>query len=55
MLMQKVNYVHLNPVRAGLVEQAKDYRWSSAQSWLRCSLEEEPLTVDYDQIAWRAT
>ena len=55
MLMQKVNYIHLNPVRAGLVEQAKDYRWSSAQSWLRCSLEEEPLTVDYDQIAWRTT
>ena len=41
MLMQKVNYIHLNPVRAGLVEQAKDYRWSSAQSWFRCSLESE--------------
>lgn len=55
MFMQKVNYIHLNPVRAGLVEQAKDYRWSSAQSWLRCSLEDEPLSVDYDQIAWRTT
>ena len=29
MLMQKVNYIHLNPVRAGLVERAVDYRWSS--------------------------
>ena len=28
--MQKVNYIHLNPVRADLVERAVDYRWSSA-------------------------
>ncbi|MBC7890701.1 MAG: transposase [Sphingobacteriaceae bacterium] len=27
---QKMNYIHLNPVRAGLVERAEDYRWSSA-------------------------
>ena len=26
LLMQKVNYVHLNPVRAGLVERAVEYR-----------------------------
>jgi REP element-mobilizing transposase RayT len=32
MFMQKVNYIHLNPVRAGLVEKAIDYRWSSARS-----------------------
>src|SRR4029450_2807567 len=31
--MEKVNYIHLNPVRAGLVEQAIDYRWSSARIW----------------------
>jgi putative transposase len=31
MFMQKVNYIHLNPVRAGLVERAIDYRWSSAR------------------------
>ena len=29
MFMQKVNYIHQNPVRAGLVERAEDYRWSS--------------------------
>jgi len=33
--MQKVNYIHLNPVRAGLVERAIDYRWSSARIWQR--------------------
>ena len=31
MFMQKVNYIHFNPVRAGLVERATEYRWSSAR------------------------
>lgn len=30
---QKVRYIHLNPVRAGLVMRAEDYRWSSARLW----------------------
>lgn len=51
--MQKVNYVHLNPVRAGLVERATDYRWSSARIWQRCSVEDEPFLVDIDRIEWR--
>ena len=51
--MQKVNYIHLNPVRAGLVEQAIDYRWSSARIWQRCETDDEPLMVDFDRIAWR--
>jgi REP element-mobilizing transposase RayT len=29
MIWQKINYIHANPVRAGLVSAAKDYRWSS--------------------------
>jgi putative transposase len=52
-LMQKANYIHQNPVRAGLVERAKDYRWSSVRIWTRCPLEDEPLMVDIDRIAWR--
>ena len=51
--MQKVNYIHLNPVRAGLVERTIDYRWSSARIWQRCPAEDEPLTVDIDRIQWR--
>ncbi len=51
--MQKVNYIHLNPVRAGLVERAIDYRWSSARIWQRCAMEDEPLVVDIDRIEWR--
>lgn len=52
MFMQKVNYIHLNPVRAGLVERAIDYRWSSARICQRCETEDEPLLVDLDQINW---
>ncbi|MDQ3012192.1 MAG: transposase [Acidobacteriota bacterium] len=52
MFMQKANYIHLNPVRAGLVERAIDYRWSSARYWQRCETEDEPLKVDLDQINW---
>jgi len=51
--MQKVNYIHLNPVRAGLVEKAIDYRWSSARIWQRRDLEDEPLRMDIDRIQWR--
>jgi putative transposase len=53
MFMQKVNYVHLNPVRAELVDRAMDYRWSSARIWQRCSDVSEPLIVDFDRIEWR--
>jgi putative transposase len=52
--MQKVNYIHLNPVRAGLVARAEDYRWSSARYWSRRALlEDEPLEVNLDKIVWR--
>ena len=51
--MQRVNYIHQNPVRAGLVERAEDYRWSSARCWARWPREDEPLLVDLDKIAWR--
>ena len=53
MFMQKVNYIHQNPVRAGLVERPIDYRWSSARIWQGCPMEDEPLLVDKDQLHWR--
>ena len=53
MFMEKLNYIHLNPVRAGLVERTLDYRWSSARIWQGCPLENEPLSVDQDVIYWR--
>jgi putative transposase len=51
--MQKVNYIQLNPVRAGLSDRAVDYRWSSARIWHGVPSDDEPLMVDLDRIAWR--
>jgi putative transposase len=28
--MAAMNYIHLNPVRKGLVERSEDWQWSSA-------------------------
>ena len=53
MFMEKVNYVHLNPVRGGLAQSVLDYRWSSARIWRGCPLEDEPLLMDKEQIYWR--
>jgi REP element-mobilizing transposase RayT len=51
-LFEKANYIHLNPVRAGLVKRAEDYHFSSVRCWQRRPLEDEPIWVDLDQIAW---
>jgi hypothetical protein len=34
MLRQKVDYIHFNPVRAGLVKKAEDWPYSSARNYL---------------------
>jgi REP element-mobilizing transposase RayT len=51
--LQRVNYLHQNPVRAGWVERAEDYRWSSARCWKRWPRQDEPLLPDLDRIVWR--
>jgi len=51
--MQRVNYIHQNPVRAGLVERPEDYLWSSVRCWNRWPREDEPLLMDLDKITWR--
>ena len=33
MIWQKINYIHANPVKAGIVKSAKDFRWSSFHSY----------------------
>jgi REP element-mobilizing transposase RayT len=53
MFMQKVNYIHQNSVRAGLVERAIDYRWSSVRLWQKCERHDEPLMINIDRIEWR--
>jgi putative transposase len=32
-LEEKLTYIHQNPVRAGLVDRAADWRWSSARHY----------------------
>ncbi len=53
MLWQRIQYTHLNPVRAGFVSHPNDWRWSSARIFHRRPLEDEPLKVDLDKIRWR--
>ena len=53
MLWQRIQYTHLNPVRAGLVDHPNEWRWSSARIFHGRPLDTEPLQVDLDKIAWR--
>jgi putative transposase len=53
--MEKVNYIHFNPVRAGLAEVPQAYRWLSTCWWNGTPSEDEPLRVDIDKIGWRKT
>jgi REP element-mobilizing transposase RayT len=41
MFWQKLNYIHQNPVRAGYVKEAEDYRWSSARLVLDGKMSDE--------------
>ena len=53
MFMEKLSYIHQNPVRAELVSSSSDYRWSSARILTGRALENEPLLMDNDIIYWR--
>jgi REP element-mobilizing transposase RayT len=46
---QKMNYIHLNPVRAGHVEQAEDYRWSSARLVMEGKMSDE-AGIPYHEV-----
>lgn len=46
MIWQKINYIHANPVKAGIVQSAKDYPWSSFRSFYNQG--STPLEVDRD-------
>ena len=45
MLRQKVEYLHHNPVRAGLAEKPEDWLYSSARNYAGL-----PVVLDIDQI-----
>ncbi len=33
-LLQKLNHIHRNPIKAGLVKNSEDWKWSSARDYL---------------------
>ncbi len=41
---EKINYVHNNPVRRGLVDRASSWRWSSCLAWE--TGEDTPIAID---------
>jgi REP element-mobilizing transposase RayT len=49
MLSQKIQYIHQNPVNAGYVERAEDYRWSSARL-LMSGLMDEQTGLAYNEV-----
>lgn len=54
MLLRKVNYIHLNPVEDGLIEDADQYVYSSVRFWNRRPLlENEPLDPDIKDLQWK--
>ena len=53
MFMEKVNYIHMNPVRSGAVERPEDYVWSSVRFWRGTPRELEPIPIDLSSIAWK--
>jgi putative transposase len=49
-LAKEIDYLHLNPVRRGLVEQAIQWKWSSA-GWFNCT-GDPPLMLDSIPAEW---
>lgn len=46
--LTKLNYIHENPVRAGLVAKAEDWKWSSVRFWYH----DEPSEWLSKDTAW---
>ncbi len=60
-LWSKLDYIHLNPVRSGLVEKASQYKFSSAQNYVEGSgiiditLVDNPvMNVHNDDAFWKS-
>ena len=47
-LHEKINYIHANPVRRGLVERPEDWAWSSWRAWEEGV--DEPLRIDRESL-----
>jgi len=51
-IRQKLNYLHLNPVRAGLCEHPAEWKWSSYRAYLPHQPDEIPIEIDW-QGFWK--
>ena len=47
-LREKIDYIHRNPVRAGLVSDPADWKWSSFAAWQYGR--DEPLPIDRETL-----
>jgi putative transposase len=52
-LASRLDYMHLNPVRKGLVKRPQDWRWSSYNNYSlgKSQVAECPIQIDYLRIA----
>jgi len=46
-IQQKLNYIHLNPVRAGLGEHPAEWKWSSYRAYLPHEPGSVPIEMDW--------
>ena len=51
-IRQKLNYIHLNPIRAGLCDHPAKWRWSSYHAYLPHEAGGVPIEIDW---RWRWT
>jgi len=47
-LLEKIGYIHLNPIRRKLVGLPEDWQWSSFRAWH--DNVDEPLTIDKESF-----
>ena len=47
-LHEKIDYIHANPVRRGLVERPGDWAWSSWRAWELGV--DQPIAIDRDSL-----
>ena len=46
-VQQKLNYIHLNPVRAGLCNHPADWKWSSYRAYFPHEAGSVPIEIDW--------
>jgi putative transposase len=52
-IRQKLHYIHLNPVRAGLCDHPAKWRWSSYQAYMPHEAASVPIEIDWRWL-WSA-